>query len=31
MGNEPAYMPIQGMEHLKDILELKLDDYNESN
>jgi dynein heavy chain len=31
MGNEPAYLPIQGMEHLKDILERKLDDYNESN
>jgi dynein heavy chain len=31
MGNEPAYLPIQGMDHLKDILERKLDDYNESN
>jgi dynein heavy chain len=31
MGNEPSYMPIQGLEHLKDILERKLEDYNESN
>lgn len=31
MGNEPAYLPIQGMDHLKDILERKLNDYNESN
>jgi dynein heavy chain len=31
MGNEPAYLPITGMEALKEILERKLDDYNESN
>ena len=31
MGNEPAYLPITTMESLKDILERKLDDYNESN
>jgi dynein heavy chain len=31
MGNEPAYLPITGLDALKDILERKLDDYNESN
>jgi dynein heavy chain len=31
MGNEPAYLPIQSMEHLKGILENKLHEYNESN
>jgi dynein heavy chain, axonemal len=31
MGNEPAYLPITGMDALKEILERKLDDYNESN
>lgn len=31
MGNEPAYLPVTGMDHLKEILERKLEDYNESN
>jgi dynein heavy chain len=29
-GHEPAYLPIKGMEHLKGILEAKLEEYNEA-
>lgn len=28
-GHEPAYLPIKGVEHLKGILEAKLEEYNE--
>ena len=28
-GHEPSYMPIKGMDHLKGILEAKLEEYNE--
>jgi dynein heavy chain len=29
-GHEAAYLPIQGMEHLKEVLEAKLEEYNEA-
>jgi hypothetical protein len=29
-GHEPAYLPIKGMEHLKGVLEAKLEEYNEA-
>lgn len=28
-GHEPSYLPIKGMDHLKQILEAKLEEYNE--
>lgn len=29
-GHEAAYLPIKGMDHLKGVLEAKLEEYNES-